>query len=86
MGTGEAHRGELRFGRRRQIEIHQEERQGDVVGGNELKLKVGFLNVNRRARLIFTTTKIVAGVVLAHLDIDATGLHWVCASSKEQKL
>ena len=36
--------------------------------------------------VVFTTTKIIAGVLFANLDTDAIGLRWVCAFSKEQKL
>lgn len=36
--------------------------------------------------VVFATTKIIAGELLADLGTDATGLRWVCASSKEQKL
>jgi hypothetical protein len=35
-------------------------------------------------KVILTTTKIIAGILLAHLDIDAIGLHWVCTPARSE--
>jgi hypothetical protein len=86
VGAGAVHCEELRVGRRRQIEIHEEERQGDVGGGIELKLTGGCLEDELENTVGFAIAKIIAGVLFADLDTNAIGLSWVCASNKLQKL
>ena len=85
MGAGAVHCVELRLGRRCQVEIQEEERQGDVAGGNELRLTGECLGDGWESTVVLTIAKI-RGVLLADLDTDAIDLRWVYACSKEQKL